>query len=75
MTELRPISLYNVLYKIISKVLANQVKKIIDLVISDTRSALIPKRLITNNVMIAHELMLFMKRKTKGQTWLDGVEN
>lgn len=66
MTDLRPISLYNVIYKIISKVLANRLKLIIDLIISDTQSAFIPNRLITDNIMVAYEVMRFMKRKTKG---------
>lgn len=71
MTELRPISLCNVVYKIISKVLANRLKLIMDLIISDTQSAFIPNRLITDNIMVAYEVMHFMKRKNKGrQGWM-----
>lgn len=71
MTELRPISLCNVVYKIISKVLANRLKQVTDPIISDTQSAFIPGRLIIDNIMVAYELMHFMKRKTKGkQGWM-----
>lgn len=71
MTELRPISLCNVIYKVISKVLSNRIKSIIDSLISHSLSAFIPGRLITDNVMIPHELMHFMKRKTNGkQGWM-----
>lgn len=71
MTELRPISLCNIVYKIISKVMANRLKSIIDLIISDTQSAFIPGRLITDNIMVAYEVMHFMKRKIRGkQGWM-----
>lgn len=67
MTDLRPISLCNVVYKIISKVLANKLKEVIDKVISETQSAFIPGRLITDNIMIAYEFMHYLRRKNKGK--------
>ena len=71
MTDLRPISLCNVVYKIISKVLANRLKQIIDSIISESQSAFIPGRLITDNIMVAFEVMHYMKRKTKGkESWM-----
>lgn len=71
MTDLRPISLCNVVYKIISKVLANRLKRLIDSIISETQSAFIPDRLITDNIMVAFEVMHYMKRKQKGKdNWM-----
>lgn len=67
MGDLRPIALYNVSYKILSKVLANRMRVLIDHIISPTQSAFIPGRLISDNILIAFEIMHYLKRKTKGK--------
>ena len=64
MGDFRPISLCNVLYKIITKVLANRLKKVLNLVVLGSQSAFIPRRFITNNMLIAYEVTHFIKRKT-----------
>lgn len=67
MTDLRPISLCNVVYKVVSKVIANRLKEVIGSIISETHSAFIPGRLIIDNIMISYEIMHYMKRKFKGK--------
>lgn len=65
--DLRPISLCNVLVKIITKILAKCIKGLLDVVVSDTQSEFIPGRLISDNIMISYEVMHYLKRKKFGK--------
>ena len=66
MSEFRPISLCNVEFKLISKTLANKLKTLLPHIITENQSAFISDRLITDNVLVAFELMLFLNKKNAG---------
>ena len=67
-TEFRPISLSNVVSRIISKFLANRIKSILPNVISNAQSVFIPNRLITNNTTVAFEMLHRMWHRRKEKT-------
>jgi hypothetical protein len=65
-TEFRPISLCNVVYKILSKVLANMLKIILPDIISS--------RLIIDNIIAAYETMHIMQTRMWSKTGYMGIK-
>lgn len=59
--DLWPIVLYNILHKILAKVLANRLWEILSDLITENQSAFFPNRSITDNVLVTFELLHYMK--------------
>ena len=68
MSDFRRISLCNVIYKIISKVLANKLKQVLLETISPTHSTFVLGRLIIDNVLVAFETPHTMHSRKKSKT-------
>lgn len=64
--DYRSISLCNMVYKVVAKVLANRLKKFLPCVIHESHSGFVPGRLITDNTLVACECFHYMRKKKKG---------
>ncbi|GLU09187.1 hypothetical protein SLE2022_260600 [Rubroshorea leprosula] len=63
--DYRPISLISSMYKIVSKILANRLSKVLDLVISPNQTAFIGGRHITDGIIITNEIIHEAKQSKK----------
>lgn len=57
LSDYRPISCYDVLYKIISKVLCNRLQAVISDLILPNQTTFLKGRLISDNTLLTHELV------------------
>ncbi|CAL1413585.1 unnamed protein product [Linum trigynum] len=67
MKQLRPISLCQFVYKIITKILAERLSVILPQVVSEGQNDFIRERQIVDNILLGHELMHYLKTKTQGK--------
>lgn len=61
--QFRPISLCNVSYRILSKILANRLRPLLDKIISPTQSAFVKGRKISYITSIAHRIIMRLNKK------------
>lgn len=74
MSEMRPISLCNVVMRILMKVMANRLKPCLNSIISNNQSAFVEGRLLTDNALIAFEINHYIQRKTQGKYGVAGLK-
>lgn len=67
-TDYGPIACYNVVYKCVSKVLTNRLKGVLKKLVDENQSAFIEGRHISENIMLAQELMSgYISKKKVGR--------
>jgi len=71
---LYPISLCNVVYKVIAKLLTNRLKIILPDIVSEQQCAFVPGQLITDNIVLAYEGVHDINNRKKGKSGLCAVK-
>ncbi|CAL1366863.1 unnamed protein product [Linum trigynum] len=65
--QLRPISLCQFVYKVITKIMAERLAGVLPQIVSEGQNAFIKDRQIIDNVLLGHELMHYLKIKKQGK--------
>ncbi|XP_074305787.1 uncharacterized protein LOC141641008 [Silene latifolia] len=65
-SQFRPISLCNVIYRAASKCIALRLKKVIDRIIGQNQNAFVPGRLISDWGFLGHEILTHINQRKRG---------
>lgn len=69
-TQFRPISLCNVLFKTITKAMVGRLKPVMSRLIGPAQASFIPGRLSTDNIVVVQEAVHSMRRKKGRKGWM-----
>lgn len=67
LANFRPISFCTVVYKIIAKSIANRMQAVIGRCIDSAQSAFVTGRLISDNILIAYEVLHTLRQRHNGK--------
>ena len=70
LSQFWPISLCNVSYKILSKTMTNRLRQILPFLVSPNHSSFVPRRQISDNVIIYQEVLRTMRCKKGGKGFM-----
>ncbi|XP_052112461.1 uncharacterized protein LOC127744218 [Arachis duranensis] len=68
--QLRPISLCNVSYKVVTKILANRLRSVMNKLVRPNQCSFIPGRQSADNIIITQEVIHSMRNKKGGKGWM-----
>lgn len=72
--DFRPISLCTMLYKFITKTMANRLQAMLEECIDCAQSTFIPGHLITDNILVSYEVLHSFKKKLWGKRGSMGLK-
>ncbi|XP_021715330.1 uncharacterized protein LOC110683265 [Chenopodium quinoa] len=61
-SQFRPIGLCNVIYKCVAKCLTSRIRQVLPSLVVNYQNAFVPGRLLSDNALIAHEVLSFMNK-------------
>ncbi|KAA3489016.1 reverse transcriptase [Gossypium australe] len=67
LVNFRPISLCTIMYKLMAKTIANRLQGVMGNCIDKAQSVFVPGRLISDNVLLAYEILHMFRQKRTGK--------
>ena len=68
-TQVKPIALCTIFYKIVSNVLVHRLQRFMNKIINANQSAFVKQQLISDNILVAHKCMHYLKNKMVGASF------